>query len=318
MWRQIAVVGVLGGLVGGGSAAGAVHTVRRGETLDSIGRRYGADVATLAAANGLPDPNRILAGATLTIPAAGSGPGAPPRRVAPVPAGRIHTVRPGETLEAIARRYGVAVAALAAANGLDDPDRVLAGADLRLPAAVPGSLRQAPVPSAPAPSRRGVGRATGHDTAVAMPPAVLASTRKTTRIAVPPDRAALRSAFLRLSPLVGVPSDLAMALAWQESGWQRHKVSSTRAVGIMQLMPDTVDFVSIHLLDLKAPLDPRDPIANIRMGTRFLRYLLDANGGNVDRALASYYQGLRSVRENGLLPETERFVANVKALRGRL
>ena len=53
------------------------------------------------------------------------------------------------------------------------------------------------------------------------------------------------------------------------------------------------------------------------MGTRFLRYLLDANGGNVDRALASYYQGLRSVREHGMLDETRRFVANVKALRGR-
>jgi hypothetical protein len=54
------------------------------------------------------------------------------------------------------------------------------------------------------------------------------------------------------------------------------------------------------------------------MGTRFLRYLLDSNGGNVDRALASYYQGLRSVRERGMLPETKQFVANVKALRGRV
>ena len=69
-----------------------------------------------------------------------------------------------------------------------------------------------------------------------------------------------------------------MALAWQESGWQRNKVSSTRAVGVMQLMPDTVEFVSVQLLGTK-PLDPRDPIANIRMGTRFLRYLLDSNGG---------------------------------------
>jgi len=54
------------------------------------------------------------------------------------------------------------------------------------------------------------------------------------------------------------------------------------------------------------------------MGTRFVRYLLDANGGDVDRALASYYQGLRSVRAIGMLDETRQFVANVKALRGRL
>jgi soluble lytic murein transglycosylase-like protein len=150
-----------------------------------------------------------------------------------------------------------------------------------------------------------------------MPPAQLAAVLSAPRIAVPPDRAGLRPAFLRFSRLAGVPSDLAMALAWQESGWQRNKVSSTRAVGVMQLMPDTVDFVSTSLLGT-ARLDPGDPVANIRMGTRFLRYLLDGNGGNLDRALASYYQGLRSVRERGPLDETQRFVANVKALRGRL
>jgi soluble lytic murein transglycosylase-like protein len=150
-----------------------------------------------------------------------------------------------------------------------------------------------------------------------MPPAQLTAVRTAPRIAVPPDRAGLRPAFLQFSRLAGVPSDLAMALAWQESGWQRNKVSSTRAVGVMQLMPDTVDFVSTSLLGT-APLDPRDPVANIRMGTRFLRYLLDSHDGNLDRALASYYQGLRSVRERGPLDETQRFVANVKALRGRL
>jgi len=53
------------------------------------------------------------------------------------------------------------------------------------------------------------------------------------------------------------------------------------------------------------------------MGTRFLRYLLDRNGGNVDTALAAYYQGLRSVTERGIFPDTHRYVANVKALRAR-
>jgi soluble lytic murein transglycosylase-like protein len=152
------------------------------------------------------------------------------------------------------------------------------------------------------------GAAAGHPHAV----------RPAPRIAVPADRAGLRIAFLRCSRLAGVPSDLAMALAWQESGWQRNKVSPTGAVGVMQLMPDTVQFVSTVLLRAAKPLDPRDPVANIRMGTRFLRYLLDSHGGDVDRALASYYQGLRSVRNTGAFDETRRFVANVKALRGRL
>jgi len=241
MWRKMAMVAAFGGLVVGGSAAGRVHVVKRGETLEGIGRTYGVPVPALAAANGVRNPDLIAEGRTLAIPA-------PPPR----PAG-----------------HKVPVAA--------------------------GALR---------------------DTVVRMPPAQLAVARPAPPIVVPADRAGLRVAFLRFSRLAGISSDLAMALAWQESGWQRSKVSSTRAVGVMQLMPDTVDFVSRQLLGT-APLDPRDPVANIRMGTRFVRYLLDSHGGDVDRALASYYQGLRSVRERGTLDETDRFVANVKALRAR-
>jgi N-acetylmuramoyl-L-alanine amidase len=256
MWRKMVTLGTLAGLAVGGSAAGRVHTVRRGDTLEAIGRRYGVDVRALAAANGLRDPDRLPAGTALAIPTPGPAPAHP----------AATAVRP---------------------------------AAFRPPAPKP--------PSA----------AALRETVVRMPPAQLAAARVAPRIAVPSDRAGLRPAFLRFSRLAGVPSDLAMALAWQESGWQRNKVSSTRAVGVMQLMPDTVDFVSTSLLGT-ARLDPSDPVANIRMGTRFLRYLLDGNGGNVDRALASYYQGLRSVRERGPLPETDRFVANVKALRGRV
>lgn len=252
MWRKIATVGMLAGLVATGSAAGRIHTVKRGDTLDAIGRQYGVSVAALAAANSLRNPDLIVEGAALSIPS--------PRSV-PVPRAAAPAARPAPA------------------------------------APQSGALRK---------------------TVVTMPPAQLASSRSGPRIVVPPDRAVLRSTFLRFSQLAGVPSDLAMALAWQESGWQRNKVSSTRAVGVMQLMPDTVDFVSLVLLRLPTRLDPRDPVANIRMGTRFVRYLLDANGGNVDRALASYYQGLRSVRERGMLDETRQFVANVKALRGRL
>ena len=305
MWRKVLVFGALGGLMVSGTAAGRVHTIKKGETLGGIAHSYGLSLPALAKANGLADPNRIVAGSVLSIPDP-AGPSPSSTTTAKKPAASSHTVQPGETVEQVARRYGVSVSALAAANGLADPDFVRLGTVLRIPSAE--TVMAMPVPARP----------TGQAVVVAMPPATLASVRTAPRIVVPPDRAVLRSTFLRFSRLAGVPSDLAMALAWQESGWQRNKVSSTHAVGVMQLMPDTVQFVSVQLLGLRAPLDPRDPIANIRMGTRFLRYLLDANGGNVDRALASYYQGLRSVREHGMLDETRRFVANVKALRGRL
>lgn len=310
MWRKIIVFGALAGLVVSGSAAGRVHTVKRGETLDGIGRRYGVSVPAIAAANGVRDPQLIRTGRALAIPGPSGPLGAPAPTPATRPAGpaQSHRVQPGESLDVVARRYGVGVAALVAANGIANPNFVVSGTVLRIPS---GRAMPSPAATRPAPQRP-----TGQEIVVTMPPATLAAARTGPRIAVPPDRAPLRSVFLQLSRLAGVPSDLAMALAWQESGWQRNKVSSTMAVGVMQLMPDTVDFVSAQLLRTSR-LSPWDPVANIRMGTRFLRYLLDSNGGNVDLALASYYQGLRSVRTYGPLEETRRFVANVKALRGR-
>jgi LysM repeat protein len=218
-------------------------------------------------------------------------------------AARIHTVRPGDTLDGLSRRYSVPIATLAQSNAIPNPDHILAGSKLTLPASGAPSLPEARVGTQPVAK-------------VTPLPATPAST-KARPVAVPPSRSGLRPVFAQFSKTAGVPADLAMALAWQESGWQVHKVSSTQAVGVLQLMPDTVEFVSRILLRQRQYLDPHDPVANIRMGTRFLRYLLDRTGGDVDVALASYYQGLRSVRERGVFPETHRFVANVKALRPR-
>lgn len=218
-------------------------------------------------------------------------------------AARVHTVKAGDTLDSLSRRYGVPIPTLAQANAIANPDHILAGSKLTLPAPGAPSLPEA--------------RVTTQPVAKVTPVASTAVSTTARPVAVPPSRSGLRPVFGQFAKTAGVPADLTMALAWQESGWQVHKVSSTRAVGVMQLMPDTVEFVSRILLRQRQNLDPHDPVANIRMGTRFVRYLLDRNGGDVDAALASYYQGLRSVRERGVFPETHRFVANVKALRPR-
>jgi hypothetical protein len=49
----------------------------------------------------------------------------------------------------------------------------------------------------------------------------------------------------------------------------------------------------------------------------YLGQLVRDAGGDEGRAVASYYQGPSSVRRLGLLPETQRYVANVTALRSR-
>ncbi len=99
--------------------ASRTYTVRPGDTLWAIARRYGTTVTALAAANGIQDPDRICPGQVLRIP------GASPEKV--------YTVRPGDTLWAIARRYGTTVTVLAAANGIQDPDRIYPGQVLRIP-----------------------------------------------------------------------------------------------------------------------------------------------------------------------------------------
>lgn len=48
-------------------------------------------------------------------------------------ASATYTVQPGDTLSEVARDHGVSVAALAGANGIEDPDHVLAGTTLSLP-----------------------------------------------------------------------------------------------------------------------------------------------------------------------------------------
>jgi murein DD-endopeptidase MepM/ murein hydrolase activator NlpD len=59
-----------------------------------------------------------------------------------------HTIRPGQTLFAIARRYGVSLQAIVAANGIINPSHVEAGMNLIIPGAMPppppSTIKQAP------------------------------------------------------------------------------------------------------------------------------------------------------------------------------
>ena len=132
---------------------------------------------------------------------------------------------------------------------------------------------------------------------------------------VPADREYLRPILIRYAQENGLPADLVMALAWVESSWRKSAVSDAGAVGVMQLMPRTVEYVSKKLLGLRSNLDPRNPTSNVRMGAKYLRHLLDENRGNVRRALIAYNQGLTSLRANGSYSMAERYADRVLALR---
>jgi soluble lytic murein transglycosylase-like protein len=132
---------------------------------------------------------------------------------------------------------------------------------------------------------------------------------------VPADREYLRPILIRYAQENGLPADLVMALAWVESSWRRSAVSDVGAVGVMQLMPKTVEYVSKQLLHLRSNLDPKNPTSNVRMGAKYLRHLLDQNHGNVRQALIAYNQGLTSLKTNGSYGVAERYADRVLALR---
>ena len=113
----------------------------------------------------------------------------------------------------------------------------------------------------------------------------------------------------------GVPGSLASAVAWQESGFNNSAVSSANARGVMQVMPGTWEWVQQNLAG--SQLDPASTQDNVKAGVLYLRQLLNDTGGDQRTAIAAYYQGLGSVRQNGLLPETEQYVNNVMSLQGR-
>ncbi|MCS6844486.1 MAG: LysM peptidoglycan-binding domain-containing protein [Caldilineales bacterium] len=109
-------------------AQGSVHVVQAGETLSGIAARYGVSVQALMQANGIANPSLIYVGQRLTIPGRGGSAASNPGGSA------VHVVKPGETLGAIAARYGVSVQALAQANGIANPSLIRSGQRLVIPA----------------------------------------------------------------------------------------------------------------------------------------------------------------------------------------
>ncbi|MDH6208192.1 LysM peptidoglycan-binding domain-containing protein [Aurantimicrobium minutum] len=105
------------------------YTVVAGDTLRSIAQIHGISSAELLAANGLSWKTMMFAGQQLNIPASTSG-----TESAEVGESITrHNVASGETLEAIARSYGVQPRAIMTANGLDRSSRLVVGQRLVIP-----------------------------------------------------------------------------------------------------------------------------------------------------------------------------------------
>lgn len=126
------------------AAAGASYVVKPGDTLSGIARRSHVTLGQLCAANKLSPATPLKVGQALRLPAAGGvAAAAPAVKASPAkPAARArgkartHTIQSGETLYAVARKYGVSPAALMQANKLtpQTAGKLRIGSTLTIPA----------------------------------------------------------------------------------------------------------------------------------------------------------------------------------------
>lgn len=108
------------------------YRVQAGDTLFGIARKFHTTVAELARTNNIRDPNRIYAGETLKVNGQSTGT-TKPRKPRRKPQIGLYTVKPGDTLSAIARRYGTTVSTLARLNKISNPNLIQVGQKLRVP-----------------------------------------------------------------------------------------------------------------------------------------------------------------------------------------
>jgi LysM repeat protein len=283
------------------AARPVVHVVRPGDTVLAIALRYRIPQSAMLRANRLPDADLIRPGQKLVLP------GAQPRPARPVGTTSAHVVRRGETVTAIARRYGVSVNAVLAVNHLQSRTVIHPGRRLLVPVPASGSVVQRNRRARADPPSTFLGRT--------YPDAVVraaAANRAALARGPASDRAQVRDLIRRTAHRYRVDPALALAVASMESGFDQRQVSPANAIGVMQVLPssgvwagDVID----RRLDLLVTED------NITAGVVLLSILTRQT--DEQTALAGYYQGLSSVHRHGMFADTRRYVATVRTLKLR-
>ncbi|MEX5299399.1 LysM peptidoglycan-binding domain-containing protein [Kocuria sp. CPCC 205292] len=297
-----------------------VHTVSPGDSLWAVAQRHGVAVDELMRWNDLSGAALLMPGQELRLSDGAPAAAGSPEKAAPPaedPPRTHHVVRSGDSLWSISQERGVTVQELLEDNDLTVNSLLRPGQRLSVAAPAPAAVRTAATPEpagAPRPEReRAVGdtflgrtyegsvvdSANRHHEQLASRPA--------------PSREEMRRLVHDTAVRMGVDPALALAHAYQESGFDHRAVSPADAVGAMQVIPAAGDWASGLVgreLDL---LDPQD---NVTAGVAIIRQLGRA-APSTDVAIAAYYQGLHGVKKYGMYDDTKQYVKNVKSHRER-
>jgi murein DD-endopeptidase MepM/ murein hydrolase activator NlpD len=117
------------------SEGGTAVTLKPGETVETLSRRYSVPVVAIMRANNLADASRIQPGQRIVIPSRQHGQNTS-AQAAEAPANRatvVHTVKPHETLLSIAKHYNVERAKIAYTNNINEHVPLRLGQKLTIP-----------------------------------------------------------------------------------------------------------------------------------------------------------------------------------------
>jgi LysM repeat protein len=217
-----------------------------------------------------------------------------------------YVVKPGDTATGLAVRFHAWTAELMSHNHLGASGALQVGQRLEIPvvpsrADDPGST---PGTDSGKDTSKNTGKNTGKDK----------EHDKGGGRTVDPGRDRVRSVITRIAKHRGVDPQLALAVSWQEAGWQMHHVSSAGAIGAMQVLPSTARWMEWYAdrdLRLRRLRD------NATAGVLLLDVLREHTRSRRHQ-VAAYYQGLGAVQRHGLYDETVPYVDNVLAIKRRL
>jgi LysM repeat protein len=280
------------------AARTTTHIVRSGETLGGIASHYRVSLATLYSLNRISRTAYIHPGQRIKVPA-------PAARAVAKAANRVAVrtttlvVRSGDTIGALAVRHGVSQASLLKANGLTARSVLQIGQRLKVVTA----MRKT------ASANTFAGR-TYSDRIVR----AAAANRAYLARHHAPSRTQMKAMIASTARRHGLDPRLALAISWQESGWNQRQVSVANAIGAMQVIPSSglwASDLSGRRLNL---LNAQD---NITAGMVILR-TLTRSASSEKEAIAGYYQGLYSVQHDGMYPDTLAYVKSVLLLKSQM
>lgn len=292
---------------------GSTYTVRSGDTLGAIAMRHGVSLSSILSWNGLSMTSIIFPGQKIKVSAGGAvvpqstGQTSKGSTGGSTATGGSYVVRAGDTLGAIASRQRVSLSSLLSANRLAMTSIIYPGQKLVIPGA---GQTTSPTTS---PGNQG-DLVPDSFLGYKYPQAVVNSANRNKALlnAAPvPTRAEMRQIVADTARRMGVDPSLALAFAYQESGFSQRAVSPANAIGTMQVIPSSGEWASQMVGRQLNLLDPYD---NATAGIAIIRSLLRTSR-STDYAIAGYYQGQYSVEQHGMYSDTKAYVAAIKAHR---